>query len=487
MTQLKLQIMDEDLQAQIIQEGFEILQDPGVRIHNREALELLAQGGAQVNFDQQITRFSEDLVRNALASAPNEFSLYNLDGEPYVHYGGDDVHFNPGSTAVSILDRDSGVHRPPTTEDFINFVRLVENLPQFEAQSTAFIPQDVHEEIGDLYRLYLALNYIQKPIITGAFTKDTWWVMWEMLVCVSGSEENLINRPIAVFDICPTPPLTWSDFASQNLIDNARKGVPVEIVSMPLAGATAPVTLAGSVVQHTAENLSGITLHQLANAGAPVIWGGAPSAFEMREGTTPMGDVNTWLIDLATIQIGKALGLPTHTYMGSSDSKFLDSQSGIESAGGTMLAALSGVNMVSGAGMLDFLRCQSFEKLVIDAEIISMAKRFISGIEKREEPIILDLMRTYGHQADFLSQPHTHKWFREELHIPSEIIDHGSLDNWMQNERKSTHDRAADLVDKLLTNDQPTPLPQKLHDELRDITLISARKHGMQALPSLRI
>lgn len=485
MTQLKLQVLDEDLQAQIIEEGFDLLRDPGVRVHNHEALELLAQAGAQVNFNERVVCLNEELVRNALGSSPKEFSLYNLDGDPSVHYGGDDVHFNPGSTAVSILDRDSGLHRPPTTEDFIKFVRLVENLPQFEAQSTAFIPQDVPEGIGDLYRLYLALHYMRKPIITGAFTTDNWWVMWEMLVCVSGGEENLINRPIAVFDICPTPPLFWSDFASQNLIDNARKYVPVEIVSMPLAGATAPVTLAGSVIQHTAENLCGITIHQLANAGAPVIWGGAPSAFEMREGTTPMGDVNTWLIDLATIQIGKAFGLPTHTYMGSSDSKSLDAQSGIESAGGTILAALSGVNMVSGAGMLDFLKCQSFEKLVMDAEIIGMAKRFISGIVKREEPIVLDLMRKYGHQADYLSLPHTHKWFRQELYLPSNIIDHGSLDNWMQNERKSSRDRAADLVGKLLANDQTTPLPKELQGELRDITLFSARKHGMQSLPNL--
>jgi trimethylamine--corrinoid protein Co-methyltransferase len=485
MTHLKLQVLDDELLQQIIYEAFELLMDPGIRIHNKAALKLLADAGARVNLGKQVVHFPESLVRNALESVPKDFYLYDLDGNPCVHYGGDDIHFNPGSTAVSILDRKTGKHRPPTTDDFVQFVKLVETLDQYNAQSTAFIPQDIPEGIGDFYRLYLALNYMHKPIITGAFAKDGWWVMWEMLACVVGGEDNLIKKPIAVFDICPTPPLLWSDFTCQNLIDCAQKGIPAEIVSMPLAGATAPVTLAAAVVQHTAESLSGLTINQLANQGAPVIWGGAPAAFDMRTGTTPMGDVNTWLIDMATIQVGKALGLPTHTYMGSSDAKLLDSQSGIESMGGTILAALSGVNMVSGAGMLDFLRCQSFEKLLIDAEIISMAKRFISGIEKRDETIALDLMRSHGHRGDFLSLPHTHQWFRKEFYIPSDIMDRGSLDAWELSESKSIHERSAAKVDKLLANYQPTHLSKDIRNELHRITLLAAHKYGLQELPAL--
>jgi trimethylamine---corrinoid protein Co-methyltransferase len=485
MSGLRLQVLDNALLQQIIDEGFKLLLDPGVRIHNAEALDLLAQAGARVNFDQQTANIPEILVRDALASAQKDFYLYDLIGNPCVHYGGDEVHFTPGSTAVSILDRNTGIHRPATTEDFVQFVKLVESLPQFDSQSTAFIPQDVPAGIGDLYRLYLALNYMQKPIITGAFAKDTWWVMWELLSCVVGGEENLRNKPIAVFDVCPTPPLLWSDFTCQNLIDCAKKGIPAEIVSMPLAGATAPVTLAGAVVQHTAESLSGVTINQLAKRGAPVIWGGAPAAFDMRAGTTPMGDANTWLIDMATIQVGKALGLPTHTYMGSSDAKLLDVQSGIESAGGAILAALSGVNMVAGAGMLDFLRCQSFEKLVIDAEIISIAKRIVSGIEKRNETLALDLMRSQGHHANFLSLPHTHEWFRKELYMPTEIMDRGSLDAWELSGKKSIHERSSDRVDRLIAKYQPATLSQMMRDELRVIASLAASKHGMHELPAL--
>ena len=481
----KLNLLGDELVEQIIAEGFELLMDPGVRVHNADALKLLADAGADVDMETQVAHIPEPIVRRALETRPSEFYLYNLDGEPVVHYGGDSVQFDPGSAAITILDSETQEQRPPLTEDFVNFVKLVETLPQLDAQSTAMICADVPEEIGDLYRLYLALNYMRKPIITGAFRKDTWWTMKDMLVAMAGGEAELVARPIAVFDVCPSPPLLWSDLTCQNMIDCARYGIPSELVSMPLAGATSPVTLAAAVVQHTAECLSGVTICQLAQAGAPIVWGGSPAAFDMREGTTPMGAVGTWMIDCAYTQVGKALGMPTHAYLGMSDAKIVDAQCGLESSGGAIMAALAGVNMVSGAGMLDFESCQSYEKLVIDAEIIGMAKRLVAGIEARDEPIALTLMRKLGHRADYLSQVHTLKWFDKELYIPSAVIDRGSLDGWKKKGAKTARERATDRVKKLLATYQPSPIADELRAELRDITTKAAQKFGMDELPPL--
>jgi trimethylamine--corrinoid protein Co-methyltransferase len=277
----------------------------------------------------------------------------------------------------------------------------------------------------------------------------------------------------------------WSDITCQNLIDCARHGIPAELVSMPLTGANSPVTIAGAVVQHTAECLSGVTINQLANPGAPIVWGGSPAAFDMREGTTPMGAVGTWMIDCAYTQVGKALGMPTHAYLGMSDAKIVDAQCGLESSGGALMAALAGVNMVSGAGMMDFESCQSFEKLVIDAEIIGMAKRLIAGIDGRQTPIALDIIQELGHRADYLSHPHTMKWFREELYIPSQVIDRGTLDGWHRKGAKSTWERAQDRVDELLTKYQPSPIANEVKKELRTITTKAANEAGMKKLPPL--
>jgi trimethylamine--corrinoid protein Co-methyltransferase len=481
----QFKILSDELIEQIIAEGFELLMDPGVRVHNEEALELLADAGAEVDSDAQIAYIPRDIVEQALETAPSDFDLYDINGEPVVHYGGDSVQFDPGSAAITVLDSETQEQRAPVTEDFVKFVKLVETLPQLDAQSTALICTDVPEEIGDLYRLYLALNYMEKPIVTGAFRKDTWWTMKDMLVAVAGSEEALAEKPIAIFDVCPSPPLLWSDLTCQNMIDCARYGIPSELVSMPLAGATAPVTIAAAVVQHTAECMSGVTICQLAEEGAPIVWGGSPAAFDMREGTTPMGAVGTWMIDTSYTEVGKALDLPTHAYLGMSDAKVVDAQCGLELAGGTIMAALAGVNMVSGAGMMDFESCQSYEKLVIDAEIVGMAKRLIAGVEARDEPIALGLMRKLGHRADYLGELHTAKWFSEEQYIPSAVIDRGSLEGWKKKGAKTAWERAKDRVGALLATYEPSPISDDLRDELRAITLEAAQRFGMDELPPL--
>lgn len=483
----KVNFLSDETVAQIIDEGYQLLQDPGIQVHNEEGLQLLAEAGAQVDFETQVAKIPEAIARRAMETRPSEFYLYNLDGEPVVHYGGDSVQFDPGSAALLLLDGETQRMRQPDTADFVRLIKLVEGLPQLDAQSTSMVPADVPIDIGDLYRLYLALNFMHKPIITGAFEKDTWWYMKDMLVAMAGSEAALAEKPIAVFDVCPSPPLLWSDITCQNMIDSARYNIPSELVSMPLTGATSPITVAGAVVQHTAECLSGVTICQLAKEGAPIVWGGSPAAFDMRQGTTPMGAVGTWMIDCAYTQVGKALGMPTHSYLGMTDAKVVDTQCGLESAGGAILAALAGVNMVSGAGMMAFENCQSLEKLVIDAEIIGMAKRLIQGIEVRDQPIAVDIMREVGHDAQFMGLDHTFKWFKEEDYIPSTVIDRQEPEAWEASGALTSLDRARSRVEELVAAYQPTPVPEDLRSELRAITTRAANNYGMDELPPLPI
>jgi trimethylamine--corrinoid protein Co-methyltransferase len=480
----KLNLLSDELVKQIIEEGFALLLNPGIQVKNDEALSLLVDAGAQVDKENKIAKIPEKIARQALDSSPSEFYLYDLDGNQVVHYGGDSVQFDPGSGGITILDSETQKQRQALTDDYVKFIKLVEMLPQVDAQSTAFITSDVPEGIGDLYRLYLALNFMRKPIVTGAFEKETWWTMKDMLVAVVGSEKDLAKKPIAVFDACPSPPLKWSDITCQNLIDCAKNNIPAQLISMPMAGANSPVTLAGAVVQHTAESLSGVIINQLANPGAPIVWGGSPATFDMRKGTTPMGAIGTWMINCAYVQIGKELNLPTHSYLGMSDAKIVDAQCGLESSSAFM-AALAGANMVSGVGMMDFESCLSYEKLVVDAEIIGMAKRLIAGIDGRQTPIALDILQELGHKGNFLSHPHTKKWFRKELYIPSEVIDRDTLEAWEKKGSKSTWERAKDRVETLLTQYQPSQISDEVKEELLDITTKAANKFGMEKLPDL--
>jgi trimethylamine--corrinoid protein Co-methyltransferase len=274
--------------------------------------------------------------------------------------------------------------------------------------------------------------------------------------------------------------LNWSEFASQNLVELARAGVPAEMVSMPLAGATAPVTLAGAIVQHAAECLSGITIHQLAKPGAPIVWGGAPAIFDMSNGNAPMGAIETAMLDAGCAQVGKLLGLPTHGYLVASDARQVDAQAGMESGASAIVGALAGINMISGAGMLDFLACHSIEKLVIDAEAIASAQRLISGIESRTEQLAVGMFAQTGLHGDFLKLKETRALFRQEQHFPSSVIDRGG-------DAGSTDviSRARLRVDELLSDYRPPAISAEVRKSLLSIATRYARTSGLSGLPGI--
>ncbi|MEW6716237.1 MAG: trimethylamine methyltransferase family protein [Chloroflexota bacterium] len=467
----------------VISEAYDLLEKPGVRVYSKRALQLLADHGAGVDMKAQVVHIPADMIDQALDTAPVSFFLYDRSGNPAVHYGGDDVHYDPGSAAIEILDYGTKRSRQPVTSDCVRFIQLVDGLEALDAIATSIVCADVPQEMGDLYRLYLVLLYTNKPIVTGAFAIETWKVMRDLLVVVAGSEQALAQKPRAVFDVCPSPPLLWSDITCENLMDCALSGVPAELVSMPLSGATGPATLLGTVVQHTAENLSGVTIHQLVNPGAPIVWGGSPSAFDMRTGTTPMAAIETMMIDCAYAEVGKFLGMPTHAYLGLSDAKVVDAQSGFESGIGAVLGTLASINMISGAGMLDFESCFSLEKLVVDAEIIGMAKRLVKGVVEREMPYGLDIIRQVGHAGNFLATEHTRQWFRKELFFPTSVVDRDFRRAWEVKGSRDIIERAHQRVEEIVSAYQPIELSKEKTSELKAIAQKAAKNAGMDDLP----
>ena len=481
--QPKLELLSLDLIARVLDEAFQLMHEPGIKVQSAAARELLVSTGAVANGD--VVDIPEKIIRKALDTTPAEFFLHDRNGNPKICYGGNAVHFDPGSSGVHILDPDTLEHKPSYTADLVRVVKVAEMLPQYAAQSTAIVCNEVPKTIGDFYRLYIVLLFSEKPIVTGSFSVQNLPVMFDMLALFAGGLQALADKPQAVFDVCPSPPLIWSDFGANNLIELARARVPAQLISMPLAGVAAPVTLLGSVVQHAAESLSGIAIHQLANAGAPIVWGGAPAIFDMRHGTTPMGAIETAMIDAAYAQVGKSLNLPTQAYLGASDSKIVDAQAGMESGISAVIGALAGINMISGAGMLDFLACQSPEKLVVDAEGIGMALRLLEGIELRTETLATALFEGINFKGDFLKQKVTRDLFSKEQHLPSSVIDRDSIRGWQASGSSDTFARAKTRAHELLAAyERPCYTPEQ-DRELRTMVENLARKAGMDALPKL--
>ncbi len=478
----RLQLFTTEQVEGIVGDALRVLETVGFFVENDEALGLLR--GAAVRLEGQRAFVGEKPVRAALATAPRQFTVFDREEKPALELGGDAVQFDPGSAALWFLDPVTG-RRKPETPDLAHLGWVTEACGHIAGQSTGLVPADVPEAMGDRWRLYVALLASRKPVITGTFRKDAFPVMKAMLAAVRGGEAALAEHPLAIFDCCPTPPLKWSDLTCQALIDCARAGIPAELVSMPLAGATAPVTLREMVVQHCAESLSGVLIHQLANPGAPIVYGGSPSAFDMRHGTTPMGAVETMMVDVGYAQVGKHLGLPTHAYMGLADAKGVDYQAGLESGLGAVLAALAGINVVSGAGMLDFESCQSLEKLVLDNEACGMALRLVRGVSQRSAAEAVELLRQLVEAGSLLGHRHTRANFRAELLIPGAVVDRASYGDWEKAGSRDSRAAAAAEVQNILAKGNPAPVPEDVKRELDGLIRAEGRRLGVDTLPAV--
>ncbi len=481
----RVQFLTEELRNRIISEARELICRLGVEIHNDGVVSLLHSHGARVDQNSKRVFYTEEIIDRSLNAARHGFALYDSMGQPAVDLSGDNVNYTPGSAAINLLDSVTDLQRRPTTSDYVAYARLMTGMKYVASQSTAMIPCDVHERISDSYRLYVSLMYCEKPVVTGTFTVEAFEIMKDLQVIVRGSEKSLAEKPLTVFSCCPTSPLKWSDVTSQNLVDCAKYGIPVEYIAMPLSGFMAPVTLVGTLVQHTAETLSGLAISQLTRPGTPVLWGGSPAVFDLRYETTPMGAIETMMIDCAYSEIGKHLGLPTQAYIALSDAKLLDAQAGLETSMGATLAALAGINNISGPGMLDFESCFSLEKLVLDNEICGMTARMLQGIEPREDFPSLPRFEELLREQHLLISDHTRKYLHQEILFPGPAIDRANRSRWQEEGSRTLKQRATDIVNKLVAEARPVQLPEQVKRELTARMSAEARKYGMERLPSL--
>jgi trimethylamine--corrinoid protein Co-methyltransferase len=480
-----LRFLSNELIEQIISEAREILCKLGVEIHNKNILSMLQDNGAKVDMDREHTLLTDEIINKALKSVPKSFKLYDVLGNETHNLSGYNVYFTPGSAALNILDYETKKIREPETSDYIKYAKIISQLSNIASQSTAFIPADVHEKISDSYRLYLSLLFCEKPVVTGAFTIEAFNIMKDLQLVVRGTKEKLVAKPLAIFSCCPTSPLKWSNVTSQNVVDCARFLIPVEFISMPLSGFMAPVTLVGTLVQHTAETLSGVVISQLTNPGTPILYGGSPAVFDIRHETTPMGAVATQMIDCAYNEIGKYLGMPTQAYISLSDAKQLDAQAGLESSMGATLAALSGINNISGPGMLDFESCQSLEKLVLDNEICGMVFRIIKGIEPKEDFPSLPRFEELLKETHLIISKHTRKYLKEEIYLPGPVIDRANRTRWQEEGCLTLLQRAHKEVERLINDYTPSRLSDNIKKELTKLMIKEARKYGMENLPQI--
>ena len=480
-----LKFLDENLINKIISEAIHMLCTLGITIENKKILSLLADHDAKINYNTFHAVFTEKIVKDSITKCPESFSLFDQNSNESIVFNNNNAHFTPGSSALYYLDI-NGEKRKPVTKDYIQYVKINESLNNIASQSTAFIPSDVHEMISDSYRLFLSLLFGRKPVVTGTFHPESFKIMKDMQIVIRGNEKVLAEKPLTVFTCCPHSPLKWTNDSCLDIMNCASSNIPVEIVSAPIAGLVSPVTLTETLIQHTAENVSGIVIGQLINPGTPMLYGNATSVYDARYGTMSMGAIESMMLACASNEIGKALGLPTQAYIAVSDSLYNDAQNGLETGMGAVLGVLSGINNISGPGMLESLQSFSLAKLILDNDICGMAFRSAKGIIPKNDFQSNSVFRELIDKKQLLQSNHTRRYFRKEHYFPSQIINRLHSSQITEN-NPAISERIQNEKEKHLKSYQEIQLSEEKKDELITLMKNKAAFYGQDTIPTLKI
>jgi trimethylamine--corrinoid protein Co-methyltransferase len=330
------------------------------------------------------------------------------------------VHYGTGGTALYVLDPDTGERRPSTTEDVILNAKLVDNLENIHVFTINVFPNEIKDKDNiDVNRFFHALNNTTKHVMGGIYSMAGCQKVVQMAEMIAGSPEALRQKPFVSFITLIISPFKIDQDYGDMTCYFAQKGLPVVVPTEPMCGTTAPITLAGNVLTHVAETLGGITLVQCVNKGAPGICGSVGSISDLRTMGNLGGAIERAMINAAVSQMAQHFELPLYSTGGTSDAKEVNVQAAYESAMSSLLVAMSGANYIHDiAGLMEFDLTVSYEKLVLDNEILGMCQRVLRGIEVNADKLATDLIIAKGPGEDFLAEEHTVQYMRDEFFFP---------------------------------------------------------------------
>ena len=404
----------------IAEAALEVLARSGMAVYSQTAFDAFRSAGAEADAETRIVRLPRSLVEDAIASNPSSITLYSRDGTCDAVLERNRVHYGTGGTAIFVLDPDTGERRPSTTEDVILNARLSDVLEHVHVFTINVFPNDIKDNDQiDLNRFFHALDNTTKHVMGGLYSMTGCQKVVEMAQMIAGGSEPLRAKPFVSFITLIISPFKIDGDYGEITCYLAREGLPVVVPSEPMCGTTAPITLAGSVLTHVAETLGGITLVQCINKGAPGICGSVGSISDLRTMGNLGGAIERAMINAAVAQMAQHFELPLYSTAGTSDAKTVDIQAAYESAMSDLLVAMSGANYIhDAAGLMEFDLTVSYEKLVVDNEILGMCQRVLRGIEVTDETLATGLLLEKGPGKDFLTEEHTVEYMRGEFFMP---------------------------------------------------------------------
>jgi trimethylamine--corrinoid protein Co-methyltransferase len=435
----------------------EVLETTGMTLQHPEALKRLAEAGCPVAGDQ-VVRVPRRLVEAALQSAPRRIPIFDRQGEPAMDLGGRRGYYGTGSDLLSRLDPATRERRPTRLEDIRSAARLCDALPNID-----FIMSYAHPHEVDPARCYLEsframLENASKPIVNTADSRRDLGAMWEIAKILRGGAAALRDKPYWIQYDEPISPLKHPFKSVDKLLFCAETGMPVIYSPAPIAGSTAPMTIAGHVVQGLAECFFGLVIHQLTAPGAPFLMGIGPAVLDMATSQCSYNAPEYLLSLMAMVEMSKHYDIPNWGYAGTSDAQIPDTQAGFEGGLLTFLSALSGSNLNHDVGYLDFGLTGCLEWVVIMDEIIDQIRRLQRGIPVNPETMALTVIAEGGRKGQFLTHPHSLKHLRGVQWRPR-LMNRQGYDRWAQAGAPSLADKAAERARRILETHRPRPVP----------------------------
>ncbi|MBN1178994.1 MAG: trimethylamine methyltransferase family protein [Anaerolineae bacterium] len=462
-------LTDEQVER-IHQAALSILERTGVQVEEPEALRLFEEAGARVDRAARRVRLPRALVEDAVDWAPSRVVLAGRDSQWDLELEGARVHIGTGGAALTVLDLETGEPRRAVLQDVVDLARLVDVLDNVHFYLVPVYPTDVEKEVVDVNTYYAGLANTTKHVQAGVYTiagiRDT------VAMCerIAGGAELLRERPLVSFITSwMVSPLAFATEVTTLLIETCRQGIPVILSAAPMAGSTAPVTLAGMLAQLTAEQLSGVVLAQLVRRGAPLLIGPIPATADMRTGRYLGGTAEFGITNAAMAQMAQFYRLPIYNSAGMTDAKTPDIQAGFEKAMSAVLAALAGSNFIHhAAGMLENMNVVAAEQFVIDNDILGMAMRAVEGIRVDDETLALDVIDAVGPAGHYLMADHTLKHMRSEFFYPSAVVDRNDWDTWSKYGSRTARERARDIARDILNTHYPASLDPAVDAWIRE-------------------
>jgi trimethylamine--corrinoid protein Co-methyltransferase len=443
----------------VYQATLECLHRTGVNVLNAEACELLARAGARVDArDARRVRIPPHLIQDAVAANPRSFTLWGRDGKRQLQVVPDRVYFGPGPTCTYFMDPETGERRKTRRGDPGLTARVCDALDNVDYVMSLGLIDDVTPGLAPVYEFAEMIANTVKPVLPWAYSQDNVADLYQIALAVAGSEEALRRRPFFALFATFQSPLMHTDHDLANVLWAAERGVPIVYLGGGCAGTTAPVTGAGTLVISLAGMLSGLAIIHLKKRGAAVCIGGVPQAMDLRTSRPAYGSPEMSLYSAALADVCRFLGVPFMGTAGASEAKVLDLQAAIESAVQVVLSGLSGATLVHDVGFLDCADIGSLEMLVMNDEIMAMARRILRGIEVSDEALMLDLIDRVGPGGEFVSTKETARRCRAEIWNPT-LMDRNAWVNWEAAGSPTMPDRIRTRVREILATHQPPPLP----------------------------